>query len=58
MPNGIAVKQTPFTAMLSPVRQRPASAGALTIKRAAPSVFANDLTVPVASINPVNILSA
>jgi len=52
---GIAVRQTPLTAMLSPVRQRPASAGAARMMRVAPSVGVRETRVPVVSMRPVNI---
>ena len=51
----MAVRQTPLTAMLSPVRQRPASAGAAMMRRVAPAVGVSETTVPVVSMRPVNI---
>ena len=50
-----AVRQTPFTAMLSPIFHRPASCGAATTSRIAPSRSFTASSVPVVSISPVNI---
>jgi hypothetical protein len=51
----MAVRQTPLTEMLSPVRQRPVRAGAEMSRRVAPEVVVSETTVPVASMRPVNI---
>src|SRR5258706_379400 len=50
-----AVRQTPLTAMLSPVLRREVSAGAAMVMRVAPSVGVTARRVPVVSIKPVNI---
>jgi hypothetical protein len=50
------VRQTPLTAMLSPMRQRLARAGALRMSRVAPSPGVSETTVPVVSMRPVKIV--
>src|SRR5207302_11301592 len=50
-----AVRQTPLTAMLSPVLRRAVSVGAAMVMRVAPSVGVMARRVPVVSIRPVNI---
>ena len=50
-----AVRQTPLTAMLSPLLRRAVSVGAAMVMRVAPSVGVMARSVPVVSIKPVNI---
>ena len=50
-----AVRQTPLTAMLSPVLRREARVGAAMVMRVAPSVGVMARRVPVVSMRPVNI---
>jgi hypothetical protein len=50
-----AVRQTPLTAMLSPVLRRAVSVGEAIVMRVAPSVGVMARSVPVVSIKPVNI---
>jgi hypothetical protein len=50
-----AVRQTPLTAMLSPVCRREASVGAAMVMRVAPAVGVTERMVPVVSMSPVNI---
>ena len=51
-----AVRQTPLTAMLSPMCQRPASEGAAMMRRISPAICATERTVPVVAMSPVNML--
>src|SRR5271154_1930449 len=51
-----AVRQTPLTAMLSPVLRREVSVGEAMVMRVAPSVGVTARRVPVVSMRPVNIL--
>src|ERR1700679_2382748 len=51
-----AVRQTPLTAMLSPVLRRAVSAGAAMVIRVAPAVGVMARSVPVVSIKPVNMV--
>src|SRR5271168_2905559 len=51
-----AVRQTPLTAMLSPVLRRAVSVGAAMVMRVAPSVGVMARSVPVVSMRPVNMV--
>src|SRR3954470_15525322 len=50
-----AVKQTPLTETLSPLRNCPAIRGAAIVMRRVPLASETALTFPTSSINPVNI---
>src|ERR1700722_20841303 len=50
-----AVRQTPLTAMLSPVLRRAVSVGEAMVIRVAPAVGVMASRVPVVSMRPVNI---
>src|SRR5271155_3149100 len=51
-----AVRQTPLTAILSPVLRRAVSVGAAMVMRVAPGVGVIARSVPVVSIRPVNMV--
>src|ERR1700677_4748749 len=53
-----AVRQTPLTAMLSPVVRRSVSVGEAMVMRVAPAVGVMARSVPVVSMRPVNMALA